>query len=986
MRAPAAAIQDKMGNKDKARARTMNTPQKPPQGPLPPYRAPGRELRGTSVLLALALMAVVGLSWIESGNYVGQQVAQAVAAAHDDAAHDARDIALGLRRNLTLLQGVPATFSRSQQVVQALQTGAAAAPMPQPLVPLNQYLERSVEDLNVVSVLWLIDAQGNCIASSNANKAESFVGTNYADRDYFKDARRGFSGKQFATGKKTGIPGLYFSAPVMQAEKVLGVVAAKVDLPFLALWLSQANAFVTDKYGVVILATDQRLAMHGFAQGVTPGLTEAQNMERYRLPRIPALPRRPVQSPGFTDVFRMEPLPTPMVHEERALADDGLVVHVLAAVPALDRMEQDRLNRCALESGFGLLVLLLVSSAVFYVRNIQRARAALLVHKSRLDEAQLLAQVGSWELDLPSGAMRWSDQVERIFRSGPSPTAPSLAAFLECIQHSDRPTLLKLLEDRSGATGRTECSVGIVRMDGDTGRARLQLQPVKDTNGRVEGYLGTLRDTTEQELLESELRRAKVEAESVSRLKTDFLATISHELKTPMNAILGMSYLALQGALSPSQKAHIQTVHRAAEQLLVIINEILDFSKIEAGSYALESGEFQLREVARNLSNAIAPLAQEKGLAFQLDLAPDVPTRLLGDPTQLGKVWRALASNAVKFTAQGRVACGVEVVSQTASAVALHFWVEDTGVGMTLDQQALLFKAFSQVDGSSTRKFGGTGLGLVISKRLVDMMGGTIRVQSTFGAGTTFHLTVPFGKVAEAPATASPSVTDAPVAVEAPLHATPAGTATPGADAAGAEPALPPLPGIDVAYGLAISMSDAQLYKSLLLLFGESERDFADKFHSAWQAGDRALAERQAHSLKGAAGSIGARDVQAAALALERACHQGLDEARIQPLLEPTLQALQVVLGGLAALPAPAASGATAVLDPAHLQALLTQLAQLLAAQDLSAYDVAEALAAASAGSAIAPQVSKVIKAIDRFDLDAAQDALKAVAATLEGL
>ncbi len=1069
-----------------------------------------KSMRRFHLLFAVALLCISVIAWVESGNHVKQQLTQAISLARDNAEHDASDIALGMQRNLSLLHGIPSTFAKARQVAEALQ---ARSPSVQgnAQAALSEFLGSAVADLNAVSVLWVMDRQGNCIAASNSGKEESFVGTHYADRDYFKMSMNGLSGRQFAIGKNTGIPGLFFSAPVRQDGSIVGVVAAKVDLPFLSLWLSQANAFVTDEYGVVILDTHDRLLMHTFDSTVAQDLTLEQTMQRYRLSRVPALEVRKIVHPGFAEMLLVDQQTTPTVHTQHSIDNESrLLVHVLGPVPYELSMDTERIRRFALETGFGVLVLLLISTAVFYVRNIQRAHAALAVHKLRLDEAQRLAQVGSWELTLATGAMRWSDEVHRIFRLEPSAVNPSLATFLDRIQETDRPALSRILSDLSGVQERVECSVGMVRMSGEAGRMSVQLQAVTGKDGVVEGFRGTLRDTTEQDLLESELRRAKMEAESANRMKSDFLATISHELRTPMNAILGMSHIVLQSDLSATQQSHIQTVHRSAEYLLGLINEILDFSKMEAGKYTFERREFLLREVTGKLADRLEPLAEAKGLEFQLDMPSTLPARLMGDPVQLGKILSALTSNSIKFTQEGRVSVGIEVASQTASVIELHFWVNDTGVGMTPEQQAGLFKAFGQLDSSRTRKFGGTGLGLVLSQRIVEMMGGRIWVQSKFGTGTTVHFTVPFEPFAETQA-AAPQLVPETAAIQGHLPENFAGLhillvednpvnqelgrqvlkrfgiavtlANHGQEALDilatradfdailmdchmpvmdgytatrhirtmealngipviavtanvssndrkkisesgmcdvvAKPyrvpelmdallrwvrpasvvaavladlpkatgaSLPPLPGIDVQYGLSIAMSDAHLYKKLLQLFSQSEVNFGEKFQSAWQAGDRVHAARLAHSLKGVSASIGAKDVQSAALALERACHEGRTGEEIQVLLERTLQALQRVLDSLAALKEPdARNEAAAVSDPAHVRKLVTRLTALLARHDLSAYDVAEELAAASKGSSIAPWVTKLTKAIDRFDLDGAQEALKKVSLALEG-
>jgi two-component system, sensor histidine kinase and response regulator len=368
-----------------------------------------------------------------------------------------------------------------------------------------------------------------------------------------------------------------------------------------------------------------------------------------------------------------------------------------------------------------------------------------------------------------------SPAFERIWGRSTASLYAAPQQWADFTHPEDRARVLDVFAALTRDAASLDVEYRIVRPDGEIRWIRARGFQVRDGAGKLIHLTGIVTDITERQRVADALRTSLAEisstntalqaeiverkhaehaAEAANRSKSEFLANMSHEIRTPLNGVIGMTELALDTELTAEQREYLDMVKASGESLLSVINDILDFSKIEAGQLTLDAIPFDLSDCLGTTLKLLASRADMKGLELACEIRPDVPTALVGDPGRLRQIITNLIGNAIKFTEQGEVVLSVEAGTRTGHDAVIHFRVSDTGIGVPLEQQEAIFKPFIQADGSTTRKYGGTGLGLTISRNLVALLGGKLSLESEIDKGSTFHFTASFD-LQEAPSPAA---------------------------------------------------------------------------------------------------------------------------------------------------------------------------------------------------------------------------------------
>lgn len=615
------------------------------------------------------------------------------------------------------------------------------------------------------------DTQGDQIFNSARPKGDKKPLPNLADRVYFQKAKSGFSDLMFE-----------------------GPVPAKLDKTWSVFMARRINGKNQSFQGVVIAVVPTEHLGHGF-QSIDLGPNGVLNLRMTDLAQVVRYPHLEGAEKGVGNKNVSSAIKELMAAKPEA---DHYVYRAVAPIDGRERVyAYKKFDHSPFwmtvgqatkdfQSGWHTTALLLgLSTSLFVVMLLVGARRLDRQHgvlqqalsqrgdqlrdtENMLEQAQTVAKVGSWRAKPNAVDFSVSNETARLFNI-PSNTItyPEWMARV----HPEDQARVEQAWQQAAKSGSFDITYRI-EVRGEVVWIHALGDFSFDAAGHPTGAIGTVQDVTQLETANAILRARTRDAEAATQAKSAFLAIMSHEIRTPLNALIGTAYLLNQTELSDAQRLDLTTIESSGKNLLALINDILDFSKIEAGELVLDPHAFSLAEIVRDLKLMFTRLTAEKGIVLDMpDLGGSELHTLVGDGNRLRQCLINLLSNAIKFTQHGRVALDVSVRASSPDATLrqrqVRFTVSDTGIGMSAEQVAKLFTPFTQADASTTRRYGGTGLGLSIVKRLAELMGGAVGVESHPGQGTQFWIDVPL-TVAEQTLPDSPSITNR--TLTRPLH------------------------------------------------------------------------------------------------------------------------------------------------------------------------------------------------------------------------
>jgi signal transduction histidine kinase/ActR/RegA family two-component response regulator len=650
-----------------------------------------------------------------------------------------------------------------------------------------------------LSSLFVLDARGNKLCSSVPTPA----GINASDRDYFKQAMatRKLAISNYLISKVSQKPVITSALPVLNpAGEVEVVVAAAISLQSLNEMIAADNlrrgidgntsTTIVDGEGTIVArypapencigekAADQRFVQEilqrktGHAD--LPGLMGDERLFAFqpfagtpsfiavgiaKQPILDAINRRLQRTLGVIIATILGSIGLGLLGSEFLIVRPGQQLAELAQRIGQGDYDIGTLAAAmpetrALQDSFAGMAARLKERETALTASREQLRTA----NRNLVLAEQVAHVGHWRFDLPTGQVSWSEEVYRIHGVDPASFHPTRENSLDAYHPDDRPTVRKLMDWAIGFTRDFEFALRIVRPDGEIRHVQSRGFCELDEAGAVVSIFGVLADITILKEAEIRLKAAQLAAEAANEAKSAFLSTVSHELRQPLTSIIGFAELLLDRTTEPEMQRYLELQRGSGEHLLCLINDLLDHSKIEAGMVEIEQVPISVGEVMETCGALLVETARRKRIDLVVEIAPALPM-VQGDSARLQQVLLNLGGNALKFTPQGTVSLRCRLIGADAHFARLRFEVEDSGIGIPADRLAHLFQRFRQADSSITRRFGGTGLGLTISKGLVESMHGDIGVESTEGTGTLFWFEIAFRLAASpvpAPAATQP--------------------------------------------------------------------------------------------------------------------------------------------------------------------------------------------------------------------------------------
>lgn len=707
-------------------------------------------------MLVIALLVIVGAFLVY------------VLVREDDSVHASERVRLEVLKNV-IADDLQNNLEATNRGLEGAIKDHLSSATPSPAFAVSQRLRVLADTIQGVRGVLMLNAQG---VVTSANRPE-LIGQDFSQREYFKNVR-----------DKPSKTTLYLSAPFQSIQNDLIVTVARmVPGPhgeFAGLVLATLNPeYFTNIFRPIVYAPD-----------VWAFVDHSNGVKLMNFPEKPGINGTNVNHPSsffsrHLQSGQVDSILTGTVYatgEQRLFAlktiqpadlamDNALVIGVSRELGAISQPLQ---NQAGID-GLFFLVLCVSACSVLYWSQKRRSQIEALAAErerersdaqERMQAAQRLASFGNWAWDIASNTHTWSDEIFRIYGRDPALPPATYPEVERYFTPSSWATLSGAVEATLASGAPYAVDAEVIRPDGRHRWITACGNAIRDAEGKIICIEGTVQDITEKKRVDLELEAhrhhledlvqsrtlalaaARDVAEAANRSKAEFLANMSHEIRSPLNAILGLAYLLEQAHLDHDTLDMVRKIRTSGRSLLGIINDILDVSKIEAGHLVIEQAPFRLDDVIDSLAASMGLAAGNKNIELVIQALPVGISMVQGDALRLGQVLTNLTSNAIKFTPSGRVELRCDLLSQDDEKIVLRFCVQDTGIGIAPKLQNEVFSAFTQADTSTTRRFGGTGLGLTICRQLVQLMGGEIGLTSSPGQGSEFWFTIPLNHIA----------------------------------------------------------------------------------------------------------------------------------------------------------------------------------------------------------------------------------------------